>query len=82
MCEHWIALESDTPLGFSHGGKMLASGSENKFLDVADVESGEQLCSIPTRSSNAMEWHPGALLAFADENANGIHVATVGTLAH
>lgn len=66
-------------LSFSHDGKLLASGSESKFLDVAAVESGEQLCSIPTGSSiNAMEWHPRAnLLAFADQNSNGIHIATV-----
>ncbi len=29
-------------LSFSHDGKMLASASEDHFIDIAEVETGEQ----------------------------------------
>ena len=66
-------------LGFSHDGSMLASGSEDKFIDVASTESGDQICKIPTMSPiNAIAWHTESdLFAFADESDGNVHVATL-----
>ena len=51
--------------GFSGDGSMLASGSEDKFIDVASAATGEQICSVPTQTLiNAIEswiaWHPNS----------------------
>lgn len=42
----WISYRLDWPvrtLSFSHDGKMLASASEDHFIDIAEVETGKQI---------------------------------------
>uniref|UniRef100_A0A4W3JXN7 THO complex 3 n=1 Tax=Callorhinchus milii TaxID=7868 RepID=A0A4W3JXN7_CALMI len=60
-------------LSFSHDGKMLASASEDHFIDIAEVETGEKLwevqCDSPTFT---VAWHPKRpLLAFACDDKDG-----------
>lgn len=52
-------------LGFSHDGRYLASGSEDHFVDVADIETGEQVYKITSApdgskivASMSLAWHP------------------------
>ncbi|KAM9795603.1 THO complex subunit 3-like [Neosynchiropus ocellatus] len=60
-------------LSFSHDGKMLASASEDHFIDIADIETGEKLwevqCDSPTFT---VAWHPKRpLLAYACDVKDG-----------
>uniref|UniRef100_A0A8C9YLD9 THO complex 3 n=1 Tax=Sander lucioperca TaxID=283035 RepID=A0A8C9YLD9_SANLU len=60
-------------LSFSHDGKMLASASEDHFIDIAEVETGEKLwevqCDSPTFT---VAWHPKRpLLAYACDDKDG-----------
>uniref|UniRef100_A0A674NRG8 THO complex 3 n=1 Tax=Takifugu rubripes TaxID=31033 RepID=A0A674NRG8_TAKRU len=60
-------------LSFSHDGKMLASASEDHFIDIAEVETGEKLwevqCDSPTFT---VAWHPKRpLLAYACDDKEG-----------
>lgn len=47
-------------LSFSHDGKMLASASEDHFIDIAEVETGQCdrlwvfVCCISQRSSQVL----------------------------
>uniref|UniRef100_A0A7N4V5H4 Anaphase-promoting complex subunit 4-like WD40 domain-containing protein n=1 Tax=Sarcophilus harrisii TaxID=9305 RepID=A0A7N4V5H4_SARHA len=62
-----------TSLSFSHDGKMLASASEDLFIDIAEVETGERIWEIQCQSSTfSVAWHPKfPLLAFAcDDKEN------------
>ncbi|MEQ2163432.1 THO complex subunit 3 [Goodea atripinnis] len=57
----------------SHDGKMLASASEDHFIDIAEVETGEKLwevqCDSPTFT---VAWHPKRpLLAYACDDKEG-----------
>uniref|UniRef100_A0A8B9PVM4 THO complex subunit 3 n=1 Tax=Apteryx owenii TaxID=8824 RepID=A0A8B9PVM4_APTOW len=61
-------------LSFSHDGKMLASASEDHFIDIAEVETGDEKlwevqCESPTFT---VAWHPKRpLLAFACDDKDG-----------
>lgn len=54
-------------LSFSYDGKMLASGSEDLYVDIADVTNGEKITDIPIDAATfTVAWHPKQyLLAFA-----------------
>ena len=54
-------------LGFSYDGQMLASASEDLFIDIAMVETGERVCEVNCISPTfTVAWHPNRyLLAFA-----------------
>uniref|UniRef100_A0A670JZW0 Anaphase-promoting complex subunit 4-like WD40 domain-containing protein n=1 Tax=Podarcis muralis TaxID=64176 RepID=A0A670JZW0_PODMU len=60
-------------LSFSHDGKMLASASEDHFIDIAEVETGEKLWEVQCESSTfTVAWHPKRpLLAFACDDKDG-----------
>ncbi|KAK2106965.1 THO complex subunit 3 [Saguinus oedipus] len=60
-------------LSFSHNGKMLASASEDHFIDMAEVETGDKLWEVQCESPTfTMAWHPKRpLLAFACDDKNG-----------
>uniref|UniRef100_A0A8C1WPS3 THO complex 3 n=1 Tax=Cyprinus carpio TaxID=7962 RepID=A0A8C1WPS3_CYPCA len=60
-------------LSFSHDGKMLASASEDHFIDVAEVETGEKLWEIQCESPTfTVAWHPKRpLLAYACDDKEG-----------
>ncbi|RXN35209.1 THO complex subunit 3 [Labeo rohita] len=60
-------------LSFSHDGKMLASASEDHFIDIAEVETGEKLWEIQCESPTfTVAWHPKRpLLAYACDDKEG-----------
>lgn len=68
-------------LSFSYDGKLLASGSEDLFIDVAMVETGEKVCEIPcTTRTFTVAWHPSEyLLAFACDDKDK-HDRDAGTI--
>eukprot|EP01050_Picozoa_sp_SAG11_P011189 SAG11_NODE_1169_length_5616_cov_44.787566_4_plen_261_part_00 len=56
-------------LGFSADGQFIASGSEDHFIDIGEVETGQQVHRIQTDSpTNALAWHPKMpILAFGSD---------------
>ncbi|CAD5121595.1 DgyrCDS10092 [Dimorphilus gyrociliatus] len=54
-------------LSFSHDGKLLASASEDHFIDIAEIPSGEKVTQIKCENSTfTLKWHPKEyLLAYA-----------------
>uniref|UniRef100_H2ZMH6 Uncharacterized protein n=1 Tax=Ciona savignyi TaxID=51511 RepID=H2ZMH6_CIOSA len=54
-------------LGFSHNGQLLASASEDLFIDISCVKTGEKICEVPCDSPTfTLAWHPKLkLLAYA-----------------
>jgi len=55
-------------VSFSHDGNYVAAGSEDLFIDIANVATGEHH-SVPTKgATNCIAWHPNKLaLAYACE---------------
>jgi THO complex subunit 3 len=46
-------------LGFSADGQYLAAGSEDLFVEIASVATGESVHQIPCEAAtNALAWHP------------------------
>ncbi len=46
-------------LSFNHDSQLLASASEDHFIDISHVESGEQVASIKCETSTfTIAWHP------------------------
>ena len=39
-------------LSFSHDGAMLASASEDHFIDVSCVETGDKICEVSSPTVN------------------------------
>lgn len=61
-------------VSFSGDGAMLACGSEDLVIDVAQVESGDRVCAIPVENPTfSLAWHPKEyLLAFScDDKIRG-----------
>lgn len=61
-------------VSFSHDSKLLASASEDHFIDIADIETGEKVTEISLLSAAfAISWHPKQyLLAYAcDDKKDG-----------
>ncbi|XP_044538721.1 THO complex subunit 3-like [Gracilinanus agilis] len=60
-------------LSFSHDGKMIASASEDHFIDIAEVETGNKVWDIQCQSPTfTVAWHPKfPLLAFACDDKGG-----------
>jgi len=70
-------------LSFSHDGKLLASASEDLFVDIGHVATGEHVASVPVSSPTfTIAWHPKKyLLAYAcDEKHERDSSRSVGTL--
>jgi len=76
-CENLICLRTvgrlDFPirtLSISHDGRFVSYGSEDLFIDVADIESGDSVFYIPTEyATNCLVWHPKELiLAYSGES--------------
>jgi THO complex subunit 3 len=46
-------------LSFNYDSQLLASASEDHFIDIAHVDSGEQVSSIKCETSTfTIAWHP------------------------
>lgn len=57
-------------VSISHDGLFLASASEDSFIDIAWVETGEQVCRVPSgvNVAHSVAWHPSKhILAFAGD---------------
>lgn len=54
-------------VSFSHDSKLLASASEDHFIDISSIETGEQVCEIKLESATfSISFHPKQyLLAYA-----------------
>jgi len=59
-------------ISFSHDGVLLASASEDLFIDIACTETGALIYKLPVRSAtNSVCWHPSKpLLAYAGEDSS------------
>lgn len=68
-------------LGFSYDGQMLASASEDLFIDIAMVETGERICEVNCVAPTfTVAWHPNKyLLAFACDDKDK-HDRDAGTV--
>ncbi len=67
-------------LSFNYDSQLLASASEDHFIDIAHIETGEQVACIKCDTSTfTIAWHPRYnVLAFAcDDNANDRDIGTV-----
>ena len=68
-------------LSFSYDGQMLASASEDLFIDISMVETGERVCEVTCTSPTfTVAWHPCEyLLAFACDDKDK-HDRDAGTV--
>lgn len=59
-------------ISFNSDGDVLASASEDPFIDVAYVPTGELLYKLPTASAtNTLAWHPKrSILAYAGDHVD------------
>jgi len=69
-------------ISFNQDGKMLASASEDHFIDIANVENGEKIfqvsCDSPTFT---VAWHPKfKLLAYACDDKEKYSSRDTGTV--
>lgn len=57
-------------VSFSHCSKLIASGSEDHFIDIAWTETGEKIAEIPIANECFdVAWHPRYyLLAYASSS--------------
>ncbi|VDL58789.1 unnamed protein product [Hymenolepis diminuta] len=51
-------------MGFSYDNQLLASASEDHFIDIGCVETGEQVYRLGTQAAATfvLAWHPKQLL--------------------
>lgn len=68
-------------ISFSHDGRMLASASEDLFIDISAVETGERIAEVAcTAPTFTVAWHPSEyLLAFACDDKDK-HERDAGTV--
>mgnify|MGYP001507124728 FL=1 len=68
-------------ISFSHDGQLLASASEDMFIDICSVNTGERIAAIPTESPTfTIAFHPHRyLLAYACDDKDG-HQRDAGTV--
>jgi THO complex subunit 3 len=66
-------------LSFNQDSQLLASASEDHFIDIAHVETGEQVASIKCDTSTfTVAWHPKCnVLAFSCDDSNDRDIGTV-----
>ncbi|KAI8820465.1 WD40-repeat-containing domain protein [Fimicolochytrium jonesii] len=58
-------------ISMSHDGELIASGSEDRIIDISSVETGHNIYTIHTSAAtNSIAWHPYKhLLAYAGDDA-------------
>lgn len=73
VCTHTIDRHTKfiRSLSFSHDSKLLASSSEEPFIDIADSDTGDKVGQIPARyGADEIAWNPKCYaLAFASGEA-------------
>ncbi|XP_037949030.1 THO complex subunit 3-like [Teleopsis dalmanni] len=84
-CQHVIErLEWPVrTISFSHDGKLIASGSEDLFIDIAYATTGEKVTKVPVDASTfTVAWNPKKyLLAYAcDDKDNNDRRREAGNL--
>ncbi len=59
-------------LSFNYDSQLLASASEDHFIDIAHIETGEQVACIRCDTSTfTISWHPRYnVLAYACDDSN------------
>jgi THO complex subunit 3 len=70
-------------LSFNHDSQLLASASEDHFIDIAHIETGEQCACIKCDTSTfTIAWHPKYnILAYAcDDNTTSDRDRDIGTV--
>lgn len=69
-------------LAFSAGGELLAAGSEDSYIDISLVRTGEPAFKIPTTAAtNTLSWHPSrTLLAYAGDHVDSRSSRSTGTI--
>ncbi|KAI9030423.1 WD40-repeat-containing domain protein [Hyaloraphidium curvatum] len=60
-------------LSFAHDGEVLAAGSEDQFIDISHIESGQVAHRISVvAATNTLAWHPTKwILAYAGDEEGG-----------
>ena len=68
-------------ISFSYDGKLLASASEDMFIDISYVETGDRVFAVPTESPTfTIAFHPKKyILAYACDDKDG-HQRDAGTV--
>ena len=78
--DDWVCVRTFTrlefpvrTLSFSYDSQYIASASEDHWIDISNVETGEQVYKLPTGYvGNCISWHPSRnYLAFAGEDMRG-----------
>ncbi|KAJ3020855.1 hypothetical protein HKX48_000085 [Thoreauomyces humboldtii] len=59
-------------LSISYDGELIASGSEDRVIDIAAIETGERIHTIQcSAATNSIAWHPSKhLLAYANDDVS------------
>ena len=60
-------------MDFNYNGSLLAIAPNDKYIDIAHTDTGEQIHKISlNHRSLSVAWHPSKnYLAYSDENING-----------
>ncbi|KNC97001.1 uncharacterized protein SPPG_07817 [Spizellomyces punctatus DAOM BR117] len=60
-------------ISFSYDGELIASGSEDRIIDISAVETGESVHTIQCNAAmNSVAWHPTKhILAYAGDDVGG-----------
>ncbi|KAJ3184433.1 hypothetical protein HDU85_001738 [Gaertneriomyces sp. JEL0708] len=69
-------------ISFSYDGELIASGSEDRIIDISAVESGETIHTIQcSAATNSVAWHPGRhILAYAGDDVGRDYKTSEGNL--
>ncbi|MQM01464.1 hypothetical protein Taro_034222 [Colocasia esculenta] len=59
-------------VSFNYTGEYIASGSEDAYVDISDIQTGRSVYQIPCKAPmNSVEWNPKYnLLAYAGDDKN------------
>lgn len=69
-------------ISFSYDGELIASGSEDRIIDISAVETGERIHTIQCSAAmNSVAWHPSKhFLAYAGDDVQKDYKTPEGNL--